>query len=409
MQTAPKSMRLHIALMGRVNSGKSSFLNLVSGQDVSIISAEAGTTTDVVEKSQELPPIGPVVWLDTAGFGDTTELSGKRLEKTRTTFERADIVVLVCEGSYIGKYEEEIIDEAAKRKIPLIKIYNKADICPITDNQGIVVNSTDRSSRNDVLNKFKAELIKICPEEFIDTPTVFGDLIPAGGTVIMIVPIDFEAPKGRLILPQVQAIRDGLDNSQIVTIVKESEYIAALNNMKQPPSLVICDSQVVDFMVANTPDNISCTTFSILFARLKGDIVKLVEGAAAISGLADGDKVLIAESCTHHAVEDDIGRVKIPRLLTQKTGKSLIIEHVAGFDFPANLAQYKLVVQCGGCMHNRRAMLSRINRCEQAGVPITNYGVCISELKGVLERVLMPIPQAQKAYSHIKNNFGKIA
>ncbi len=409
MQTAPKSMRLHIALMGRVNSGKSSFLNLVSGQDVSIISAEAGTTTDVVEKSQELPPIGPVVWLDTAGFGDTTELSGKRLEKTRTTFERADIVVLVCEGSYIGKYEEEIIDEAAKRKIPLIKIYNKADICPITDNQGIVVNSTDKSSRNDVLNKFKAELIKICPEEFIDTPTVFGDLIPAGGTVIMIVPIDFEAPKGRLILPQVQAIRDGLDNSQIVTIVKESEYIAALNNMKQPPSLVICDSQVVDFMVANTPDNISCTTFSILFARLKGDIVKLVEGAAAISGLADGDKVLIAESCTHHAVEDDIGRVKIPRLLTQKTGKSLIIEHVAGFDFPADLAQYKLVVQCGGCMHNRRAMLSRINHCEQAGVPITNYGVCISELKGVLERVLMPIPQAQKAYSHIKNNFGKIA
>ena len=409
MQTAPKSMRLHIALMGRVNSGKSSFLNLVSGQDVSIISAEAGTTTDVVEKSQELPPIGPVVWLDTAGFGDTTELSGKRLEKTRTTFERADIVVLVCEGSYIGKYEEEIIDEAAKRKIPLIKIYNKADICPITDNQGIVVNSTDKSSRNDVLNKFKAELIKICPEEFIDTPTVFGDLIPAGGTVIMIVPIDFEAPKGRLILPQVQAIRDGLDNSQIVTIVKESEYIAALNNMKQPPSLVICDSQVVDLMVANTPDNISCTTFSILFARLKGDIVKLVEGAAAISGLADGDKVLIAESCTHHAVEDDIGRVKIPRLLTQKTGKSLIIEHVAGFDFPADLAQYKLVVQCGGCMHNRRAMLSRINRCEQAGVPITNYGVCISELKGVLERVLMPIPQAQKAYSHIKNNFGKIA
>ncbi|MBQ7284998.1 MAG: [Alphaproteobacteria bacterium] len=409
MQTAPKSMRLHIALMGRVNSGKSSFLNLVSGQDVSIISAEAGTTTDVVEKSQELPPIGPVVWLDTAGFGDTTELSGKRLEKTRTTFERADIVVLVCEGSYIGKYEEEIIDEAAKRKIPLIKIYNKADICPITDNQGIVVNSTDKSSRNDVLNKFKAELIKICPEEFIDTPTVFGDLIPVGGTVIMIVPIDFEAPKGRLILPQVQAIRDGLDNSQIVTIVKESEYIAALNNMKQPPSLVICDSQVVDFMVANTPDNISCTTFSILFARLKGDIVKLVEGAAAISGLADGDKVLIAESCTHHAVEDDIGRVKIPRLLTQKTGKSLIIEHVAGFDFPADLAQYKLVVQCGGCMHNRRAMLSRINRCEQAGVPITNYGVCISELKGVLERVLMPIPQAQKAYSHIKNNFGKIA
>lgn len=402
MQTTPKSLRLHIALMGRVNSGKSSFLNLVSGQDVSITSGEAGTTTDVVEKAQELLPLGPVVWLDTAGFGDMTELSDKRLEKTRAVFDRADIVLLVCEGSQIGSYEQNIIDEAEKRKLPLIKIYNKADICSVTDNGGIAVNSTDKSSRNEILNKLKAELIKVCPEEFIDTPTVFGDLAPAGSTVVMIVPIDFEAPKGRIILPQVQAIRDGLDNSQIVTVVKESEYLAALNNMKNPPALVICDSQVVDFMVANTPANIPCTTFSILFARLKGDIVKLVEGAAAISGLENGDKILIAESCTHHAVEDDIGRVKIPRWLAQKTGKNLIIDHAAGLDFPSDLAQYKLVVQCGGCMHNRRTMLSRINRCEQNGVPITNYGVCISELKGVLERVLTPIPQALEAYRRIK-------
>lgn len=402
MQTTPKSLRLHIALMGRVNSGKSSFLNLVSGQDVSITSEQEGTTTDVVEKTQELLPLGPVVWLDTAGFGDLTELSGKRLEKTKAVFDRADIVVLVCEGSQIGEYEEQIIHEAAARKLPLIKIYNKADISPVTDDGGIAVNSTDKSSRHEVLNKFKAELIKVCPEDFIDTPTLFGDLAPAGSTVVMIVPIDFEAPKGRLILPQVQAVRDGLDNSQIVTVVKESEYLSALNNMKTPPSLVICDSQVVDFMVADTPAGIPCTTFSILFARLKGDIVKLVEGAAAVSKLEDGDKILIAESCTHHAVEDDIGRVKIPRWLAQKTGKKLIIDHAAGLDFPADLAQYKLVIQCGGCMHNRRAMLSRINRCEQAGVPITNYGVCISELKGVLERVLTPIPQALEAYRQIK-------
>lgn len=402
MQTTPKSLRLHIALMGRVNSGKSSFLNLVSGQDVSITSEQEGTTTDVVEKTQELLPLGPVVWLDTAGFGDLTELSGKRLEKTKAVFDRADIVVLVCEGSQIGEYEEQIIHEAAARKLPLIKIYNKADISPVTDDGGIAVNSTDKSSRHEVLNKFKAELIKVCPEDFIDTPTIFGDLAPAGSTVVMIVPIDFEAPKGRLILPQVQAVRDGLDNSQIVTVVKESEYLSALNNMKIPPALVICDSQVVDFMVAHTPAQIPCTTFSILFARLKGDIVKLVEGAAAISKLEDGDKILIAESCTHHAVEDDIGRVKIPRWLAQKTGKKLIIDHAAGLDFPADLAEYKLVIQCGGCMHNRRTMLSRINRCEQAGVPITNYGVCISELKGVLERVLTPIPQALEAYRRIK-------
>lgn len=402
MQTTPKSLRLHIALMGRVNSGKSSFLNLVSGQDVSITSGAAGTTTDVVEKTQELLPLGPVVWLDTAGFGDMTELSGKRLEKTKAVFDRADIVLLVCEGSQIGDYEQNIIAEAEKRKLPLIKIYNKADVCPVADAEGIAVSSVDKSSRDEVLSRLKAELIKVCPEEFIDTPTVFGDLAPRRSSVVMIVPIDFEAPKGRIILPQVQAIRDGLDNSQIVTVVKESEYPDALANMKNPPALVICDSQVVDFMVANTPAGIPCTTFSILFARLKGDIVRLVEGAAAISKLEDGDKILIAESCTHHAVEDDIGRVKIPRWLAQKTGKKLIIDHAAGLDFPADLAQYRLVVQCGGCMHNRRTMLSRINLCEQAGVPITNYGVCISELKGVLERVLTPIPQALEAYRRIK-------
>ncbi len=219
----------------------------------------------------------------------------------------------------------------------------------------------------------------------------------------MIVPIDYEAPKGRLILPQVQAIRDCLDNNQYVTIVKEADYLRSLENCKKMPDLVVCDSQVVDFMVANTPAGVSCTTFSILFARLKGDIVKLVEGAAAINGLQNGDKVLIAESCTHHAVEDDIGRVKIPRWLRTKTGKELEINHVAGHDFPADLAEYKLVVQCGGCMNNRREVLSRISRCEQAGVPITNYGVCISELKGVLEKVLEPFPAALQKYREIKN------
>lgn len=397
MLNTPKALRLHIALMGRVNAGKSSFLNLITGQDVSITSAHEGTTTDVVEKNQELLPIGPITWLDTAGLGDETDLGEKRLEKTQAVWNRSDIVLLICEGDKIGKYEEEIIKEAENRNLPLIKIFNKADKFAC-DGEGIKVNALDLSSRDDVLGKLKAELIKVCPEDFINQPTILGDLAPKQSHVVLLVPIDKEAPKGRLIMPQVQAIRDALDNDQIVTVVKENEYTKALENMKTPPALVVCDSQVVDFMVKNTPEEIICTTFSILFARMKGDIVKLVEGAAAIKNLQNGDKVLIAESCTHHAIEDDIGRVKIPNLLRRKTGKDLIINHVAGHDFPADLAEYKLVVQCGGCMHNRREMLSRINKCEQAGVPITNYGVCISELKGVLRQVLKPFPQALSIY-----------
>ena len=397
MLNTPKALRLHIALMGRVNSGKSSFLNLITGQDVSITSAHEGTTTDVVEKNQELLPIGPITWMDTAGLGDETDLGEKRLEKTQAVWNRSDVILLICEGNNIGKYEEEIIKEAENRNLPLIKIFNKADKFAC-DGEGIKVNALDLSSRDDVLGKLKAELIKVCPEDFINQPTILGDLAPKQSHVVLLVPIDKEAPKGRLIMPQVQAIRDALDNDQIVTVVKENEYTKALENMKTPPALVVCDSQVVDFMVKNTPEEIICTTFSILFARMKGDIVKLVEGAAAIKNLQNGDKVLIAESCTHHAIEDDIGRVKIPNLLRRKTGKDLIINHVAGHDFPADLAEYKLVVQCGGCMHNRREMLSRINKCEQAGVPITNYGVCISELKGVLRQVLKPFPQALSIY-----------
>ena len=397
MLNTPKALRLHIALMGRVNAGKSSFLNLITGQDVSITSAHEGTTTDVVEKNQELLPIGPITWLDTAGLGDETDLGEKRLEKTQAVWNRSDVILLICEGDKIGKYEEEIIKEAENRNLPLIKIFNKADKFAC-DGEGIKVNALDLSSRDDVLGKLKAELIKVCPEDFINQPTILGDLAPKQSHIVLLIPIDKEAPKGRLIMPQVQAIRDALDNDQIVTVVKENEYTKALENMKTPPALVVCDSQVVDFMVKNTPEEIICTTFSILFARMKGDIVKLVEGAAAIKNLQNGDKVLIAESCTHHAIEDDIGRVKIPNLLRRKTGKDLIINHVAGHDFPADLAEYKLVVQCGGCMHNRREMLSRINKCEQAGVPITNYGVCISELKGVLKQVLKPFPQALSIY-----------
>ncbi len=397
LQATPKSLRLHIALLGRVNAGKSSFLNLVTGQQVAITSNVAGTTTDVVEKAQELLPIGPIVWLDTAGFGDDTELGAKRLDKTQKVLDRADIVVLVCEGSRLGAEEQSIIDEASKRSLPLIKVYNKADLFPCEED-GIKVNSMDKNSRNSVLNQLKTALLKVVPEEFINTPALLGDLVPPHSTIVMIMPIDKEAPKGRIIMPQVHAIRDALDYDNIVIVVKENEYKQALANLKQKPDLVICDSQVVDKMVAETPLDIKCTTFSILFARLKGDLSKLVEGAAVISSLRENDRVLIAESCTHHAIDDDIGTVKIPRWLQQKNGCNLAISHVSGCDFPRDLAEYKAVVQCGGCMQNRREILSRISKCESCGVPITNYGICISELKGVLERVLSPFPDILRQY-----------
>ena len=402
MITAPKSLRLQIAILGRVNVGKSSFLNLLTGQDYAITSAVAGTTTDVVEKAQELQPLGPVLWLDTAGFDDESELSDKRLNKTRQTLERADIVLLVCKGDEIGATEKQIIAMAEERKIPLIKIYNQADQYPVTATDGVVVNSTDKSSRDRVLNELKAAIIKVCPEDFMDNPPLLGDLAPAHSTVMMIIPLDYEAPKGRLIMPQVQAIRDCLDHEQNVLVVKENDYRTVLGNFKNPPALVVCDSQIVDRMVAETPADIKCTTFSILMARFKGDLAKMVKGATMIDKLKDGDKVLIAESCTHHAMEDDIGRVKIPNWLKKKTQKNLQIDFVSGCDFGANLADYKLVIQCGGCTINRREILSRIYKCEQAGVAITNYGVCISELKGVLARVLEPFGDVYDEYIKAK-------
>ncbi len=398
MQNTPKGLRLQIALLGRVNAGKSSFLNLVTGQDMAIISAQPGTTTDVVEKAQELLPIGPVLWLDTAGFGDDTVLGEKRMQKTAKVLDRADVAVLICEGNRIGNIEQDIILLVEQRQIPLIKVFNKADLYHLSDHEdAIVVNSTDKTSRDQVLNRLKKSLIKLCPDEFLNPPALLGDLAPQNGAVVMIVPIDYEAPKGRIILPQVQAIRDCLDHNQTITVVKENNYPAILDAFKKLPDLVVCDSQVVRQMVEHTPAEIKCTTFSILMARLKGDLQKFTESAAAIWKLKDNDKVLIAESCTHHAVDDDIGKVKIPRWLKEKTGKELVIDHVAGCSFPP-IGDYKLVIQCGGCTQNRREILSRINYCEAAGVPITNYGVCISELNGVLERVLEPFPQILTRY-----------
>jgi len=408
MNKTPRGNRLHIALFGRTNVGKSSFLNMVIGQDIAITSPVAGTTTDIVEKAMELLPIGPVVFLDTAGLDDMSMLAELRLKKTYRVFDRTDIALLILEPDVWTEYEEEIIKEAQKRKIPLIGIINKIDLKRPTQTflnhvrnrieRVILVSALDEAQRDDYINTLKAHLLEVCPADFLQPPPLIGDLLPPGGLAVLVVPIDLEAPKGRLILPQVQTIRDALDNDAAVLVVKERELAHILNILKTPPNVVVCDSQVVLKMCADTPKEIPATTFSILFSRYKGDLVEQAKGAAHIEALKPGDKVLIAEACTHHPIEDDIGRVKIPRWLRQYVGGDLQIDVYAGKDYPENLKEYKLVIHCGACVLNRREMLTRIQKAKEAGVAITNYGICISFLQGVLKRTLSPFPAALLAF-----------
>lgn len=416
MQNTPKSLRLQIGIFGRTNVGKSSFLNMVAGQDVAITSPVPGTTTDVVEKVMELLPVGPVVFLDTGGLDDDSKLGSKRIERTRKVFDRADVSVLVLEPEQWTEYEDEVVREAEARKSPLILAVNKSDLRPpsaeflerITRRtpRVLVCASTDRAGRDGYVNLLKQYLLEVCPEDFLAAPAMLGDLMPKGGLAVLIIPIDFEAPKGRIILPQVQAIRDALDHDSMTLVVKESGYQAALAKLKAPPDLVVCDSQVVDRMVAETPEGVKCTTFSILLSRLKGDIAEMTRGAVAIDSLRSGDRILIAESCSHHAIEGDIGRVKVPNWIRRHLGFEVGFDVRAGRDFPDDVAGYKLILQCGSCMLTRRETLARIQRAKRAGVPITNYGLCISYLQGVLERVIEPFPDALAAFRGSKSKTG---
>jgi [FeFe] hydrogenase H-cluster maturation GTPase HydF len=413
MKKTPKSLRLQIGLFGRTNVGKSSFLNLVAGQDVAITSPVAGTTTDVVEKSMELLPLGPVVFLDTAGLDDVSVLAELRLKKTAKIFDRSDVFVLIVEPNRWTDYEDHVLDEARKREIPPILVVNKVDLegpAPAfleevkkKTERVLLCSSLDFSRRDTAIHLFKKFLIEICPDDFLKPPPLVGDLLPPGGLAALIVPIDLEAPKGRLILPQVQTIREALDFDASVLVSKEREFRQALENLRTPPDLVICDSQVVMKMVADTPESIKCTTFSILFARNKGDLVEMARGAAVIGTLRPNDRVLISEACSHHAIEDDIGRVKIPRWLRQYVGGELKIDVYSGRDYPENLREYKLVVHCGGCMLTRREVLSRIQKAREERVPITNYGLCISFSQGVIRRVLSPFPAALDALTREMN------
>ena len=391
---ALKSMRLHIGVFGKTNVGKSSLLNKITNQEISIVSDIAGTTTDVVEKSMELLPVGPVTFLDTAGIDDSTELGEKRLEKTMKVLNRIDVALVVVDFNGFDEYEINLIKQFEELKIPYMVIVNKGDVNNISEEALTKIKSfTSRIILTSVVNDdnfiyhFKDQLVKMLPDDFVNSPKIVGDLVEKGSTVILVVPIDKEAPKGRLILPQVQTIRDLLDSDCLCYVVKETELKAAIDSLKISPALVVTDSQAFKQVDEIVPEDIPLTSFSILFARLKGDLDEFVKGAKAIESLKDGDKVLILESCTHHAIEDDIGRVKIPNWLKKKTGKDLVIENYAGHDFPV-IDDYKLIIHCGACMTNRREVLSRILIANNKNIPITNYGVTISYCLGILPRAV---------------------
>jgi [FeFe] hydrogenase H-cluster maturation GTPase HydF len=404
MQNTPKSLRCHIGIFGRRNVGKSSLLNAITRQNVSIVSDFAGTTTDPVEKPMELLPLGPVVFIDTAGIDDAGALGEQRIKKTKQAMDRTDIAVIVAEANQFSKFEEMLLEEFRNRKIATIVVLNKSDLFSpdgallnrLKENK-IKTVATIASEDSGILD-FRQALLESAPEDFVNSPPLVNDLVGPGESVVLVVPIDKEAPKGRLIMPQVQTIRELLDNDSFCVVTKERELRAALDNLKNPPKLVVTDSQAFLKVSADTPPKILLTSFSILFARRQGDLTEMVQGAMAIDNLHPGDRVMIAESCSHHPIGEDIGRVKIPRWLTQYVGGKLEVTVTQGRDFPDDLSEYKLVIHCGSCMFNRRTMLTRMLRCRQAGVPITNYGLTIAYTLGIFERALQPFPAALQVY-----------
>ena len=404
MQDTPKGLRLHIGLFGKRNSGKSTLMNALIGQSVSIVSAHPGTTTDPVEKAYELAPLGAVVFIDTAGLDDEGELGALRVQKTRTVLERVDLAMIVVDDGRLSPLERELIATLREQKTPFVIVFNKADLAQpekallmdlAADNIESAIVCAALGTGIDAL---KEAMFRQAPESGLEDARLIGDLIGPGDLVVLVVPIDLGAPKGRLILPQVQTLRDILDSDAVSLMVKERELVSALGRLNTLPKLVVCDSQVVLKVAADTPREIPLTTFSILMARFKGDMIGLAEGAGTIPRLQPGDRVLISEACSHHALADDIGRVKIPRWLRQFAGGALEIDVKSGSDFPDDLTPYALIVQCGGCTVTRKQMLVRQYRAARQGVPMTNYGMAISVVQGVLDRSLQCFPAALEAY-----------
>lgn len=393
-----KESKPHIGIYGRRNNGKSSLINQLANQDIAIVSDYAGTTTDPVKKSFEITGFGPVVLVDTAGIDDTGELGEKRISKTRSSIKTIDLGILIITHNTFGDFERKVIDEFNKQFTPFIVVHNKSDVEPLNSELKKQIQDEYNCHVIDynVLNIHDPdEIIKVIkqtiPESAYKIPSLVGDLLNYGDIVLLITPIDIEAPAGRLILPQVQTIRDVLDNDAVSIILKEREVDAFLKQTGIKPKLAITDSQMFTKADSSVPQDVPLTSFSIVLARFKGDFESYLKGTPKISELKDGDNVLLLESCTHHVSCDDIGRVKIPRWITNFTGKDLEFEVVSGLnDLPRDIREYALVVQCGGCMITRKQLINRIRPAVEAGVPVTNYGMAIAYLQGIYSRAIAP-------------------
>lgn len=399
----PSAERVHIGFFGRRNAGKSSVVNAVAGQNLAVVSQVKGTTTDPVQKAMELLPMGPVVIIDTPGIDDEGTLGELRVKKTRQVLNKTDIAVLVVDGTAgISAPEQELIKIFKEKEIPYVLAFNKEDLREEKDNDNTLIAEEEGhiikvSAKTGYQIEALKEKIASLAETGENERRIVGDLLKPSDFVVLVAPIDKAAPKGRLILPQQQTIRDILDADAVSVMVQENELSSTLEHLGKQPAMVITDSQVFARVSADTPPEIPLTSFSILFARYKGNLEAAVQGAAAIQGLRDGDKVLISEGCTHHRQCDDIGSVKIPRWLKEYTGKQLEIQLSSGTEFPERLSEYKLIIHCGGCMLNQREMKYRQKCARDQGVPITNYGIAIAYMQGILRRSveLFPLALAQ--------------
>ena len=387
LNQTPAGERLHIGIFGRRNAGKSSLLNAITGQDMAVVSPVKGTTTDPVSKAMELPPIGPVLIIDTAGTDDRGELGKLRMAKTNSVLRKTDIALLAADAAAdLSDEDKELINTFEKSGIKYLIVYNKSDLAEnlkhsISANEIFVSCKTGEN-----INALKIKIAEMAAAE--DSRPLVRDLINRGDVAALVVPIDKAAPKGRLILPQQQIIRDILDAGGIPLVSRDTEYAEALSKLKNTPKLVITDSQVFKEIAEKTPPDAALTSFSILFARYKGVLESSINGAKAIDTIRDGDKILISEGCTHHRQGDDIGTIKLPKLIEKYTGKKPVYEFSSGGEFPADLSKYKLIIHCGGCMLNNREMAYRNSLGLAADVPITNYGVAIGYMQGILPRCI---------------------
>ena len=395
----PKSLRLHIGIFGRTNVGKSTLVNYISGQDTSIVSSVAGTTTDSVYKSMELSPLGPITLIDTAGIDDISNLSKERIERTIKVFDSTDVAIIVLNPNIWTDFEKNIIEQLNNKKTPFLFVINnykeeklEYEFIEIISKYKFIETKLlqEKNYRENFLLTLKQNLISIIPEEVLNLQPLTKNIIKQFQTVVMVVPIDLGAPKGRLILPQVQMIRACLDTNAMVFIVKDSELQKCLDSLKNKPDIVICDSQVVKKVLDIIPKDIAFTTFSIIFSSNKSDFKIMLDGIKAIKNLKSDNKILIAEACSHHASKDDIGRIKIPKLLSKYLGFNIKFDVSTGMDYPKNLEQYSLIIHCGGCMINKKQMISRLNYALEKKVPITNYGMVISFVNNTLDRVIEP-------------------